>query len=71
VSEQIKDWQRIEGCNFQGKWVRDMDRNELYAVIDYLLNDNRQQRNECVMMMNALCDTRRRRGGAFMKWLFG
>lgn len=64
-------WDHVEGCNFYGKWVRDMNREELYALIDYLMKDANSQRKECVTLMNALCDTKRKKGGAFYSWLFG
>jgi hypothetical protein len=54
-----------------GKWVRDMSRDELLEFLRYVLNDNQRQRAECVSMMNALCDSKRSKGGAFMRWLFG
>jgi hypothetical protein len=64
--EGVKDWKHIENCNFHGKWVRDMDRYELYALIDHLMTDANKQRSECVMLMNALCDKKAR-----WRWLFG
>lgn len=54
-----------------GKRVRDMDRDELLEYLRYVLNDNQRQRAECVVMMNALRDQKRQRGGSFMRWLFG
>jgi hypothetical protein len=54
-----------------GKWVRDMNRDELLELLRYVLNDNQKQRQECVMMMGALCDSKRKKGGSFYSWLFG
>lgn len=66
-----KDWKHVEGCNFHGKWVRDMDREELYALIDHLMKHANRQRSEYLAFINALRDTKRKRGGAFQRWLFG
>lgn len=58
-------------ANFHGKHLSEMSREELMDVIGYLFDERQRDKAECAAMMRALCDQRRKRGGAYWRWLFG
>jgi hypothetical protein len=75
VSEIRSEWFDVENSQMVfptgPKRIGDMTREELYKTIRHLFAERSQQRTDSRLMMEALRDTKRGKGGAFQRWLFG